>query len=561
MKYAEASVATLVKEIEAGEIRLPEMQRQYVWKGPRVRDLLDSLYRGYPSGAILLWETNMDVPERSFSVGQEKSPYKMCKLLLDGQQRLTSLSSVLRGEPITVRNRKRPIDILFNLEHPENLTIVTEVDENADTDKDIGEDSSESEIEKRFNQMAFVLSTKKLANKPHWVSVTEVFKTDSNESFIEKAGIESYKDPLFKKYNARLSRLRDIKKYMYRLVILEPSLSYEEVTEIFVRVNSLGAKLRGSDLALAQITAKWRDSLKLLTSFQEEFAKSGFDNEIGTYVRTLVCFATDQSRFLKVNSILTPALEKSWIQSVKGLEFAKNYLVSNIGIDSSALLSSPYFLIILAYFGAKNDFNFTHEQRIKLRTWLLAANAKGRYSRGSSETMLDQDLNAINKAKGIDSMLDNLRQQFGRIEFEKGDLVGRSQRSGLFKTMFLAFKQDGAMDWRDSLIISLKHSGNSHKLQFHHIFPKAYLKNDYENKEVNDLANLSFIGGKTNRKISDKAPSIYFPDIIKKQGKEAFIKQCVPTDIELLDKEEYENFLDKRRELIVDRLNRFILEK
>ncbi len=103
MAKAEASVEELVGMIERGELRLPEMQRRYVWRSPRVRDLLDSLYRGYPSGAILIWETDESVPLQDFAIRQERNPYQSTRLLLDGQQRLTSLSALIRGEPVTVR--------------------------------------------------------------------------------------------------------------------------------------------------------------------------------------------------------------------------------------------------------------------------------------------------------------------------------------------------------------------------------------------------------------------------------------------------------------------------
>src|SRR5215470_17477757 len=106
MAKAEASVEELVGMIERGELRLPEMHRRYVWRSTRVRDLLDSLYRGYPSGAILLWETDESVPAREFAVGQQGNPYQSTRLLLDGQQRLTSLSAVVRGAPVEVRGRK-----------------------------------------------------------------------------------------------------------------------------------------------------------------------------------------------------------------------------------------------------------------------------------------------------------------------------------------------------------------------------------------------------------------------------------------------------------------------
>src|SRR5215475_5079264 len=228
MAKAEVTVEELVAMIERGELRLPEMQRQYVWRSTRVRDLLDSLYRGYPSGAILLWETDEVVPLQEFAIMQQHNPYHSTRLLLDGQQRLTSLAAVIRGQPVTVRGRQRPSELLFNLKHPDELAVVTEVNEN-DDDDDLSEDevdSTEDELQRRFDRMTFVVATRKLAQLPHWV----------------------------------------------------------KVSEIFVRVNSLGAKLRSSDLALAQITAKWRHSLKTFQVFQQQCAKRGFDLDLSLYL-------------------------------------------------------------------------------------------------------------------------------------------------------------------------------------------------------------------------------------------------------------------------------------
>lgn len=196
MAKAEATVEELVGMIERGELRLPEMQRRYVWRSTRVRDLLDSLYRGYPSGAILLWETDEKVPLQDFAVTQQGNPYQSTRLLLDGQQRLTSLSAVIRGDPVSVRGRKRPIELLFNLEHPEELVVVTEVNEDGDEEDEDQEDliddeadSTEDELQKRFDRMTFVVATKKLEQLPQWVKVTDVFKTDEDAPFLERAGI------------------------------------------------------------------------------------------------------------------------------------------------------------------------------------------------------------------------------------------------------------------------------------------------------------------------------------------------------------------------------------
>ena len=563
MAQQDLKISELVNKIERGDIRLPEMQRQYVWRSTRVRDLLDSLYRGYPSGTILTWETDESVATRDFAIEQADTGQSRFQLLLDGQQRLTSLSAIVRGETVHVRGRKRPIDILFNLEHPANLQVVTEVHENNDTDEDSPDnettDASENEILRRFDQMAFVVHTKKLANRPHWVSVTEVFKESNDAPFLKKAGVTSLDDPRYAKYTDRLKKLRGIKGYEYRVHILDRDKSYEEVTEIFVRVNSLGAKLRSSDLALAQITAKWRDSLKVFQKFEKECKDQGFDLGLSIHLKNLVAFATWQSRFRAVSGLTPERIQDGWAAAQEGMRFALNFLMSNVNIDSPVLLSSPFSIIAIALFGHYRDYNLSQNEVRQLRYWVLVSNAKGHYSRGSSETLLDQDLAAIHRGKGVSALLQLLKAQVGRLEILPADLENRNSRSAYFKTMFLAFREEKAMDWRDQLVISLKHAGSQHSLQFHHIFPQAVLKGrGLSPNKINDICNLSFISGRTNRKIGDKAPTDYLPVFIDKIGVDALSKQCIPNAPELWEIEVYDRFLEERRRLVADRLNGFI---
>jgi hypothetical protein len=240
------------------------------------------------------------------------------------------------------------------------------------------------------------------------------------------------------------------------------------------------------------------------------------------------------------------------------MEFAINFVKSNAQLDSPALLSSPFILIALGAFGQKLDYQISPEESQRLRYWTLVANAKGRYSRGSSETILDQDLATIRQAGSANALIDRLRLQVGRLEIVPNELEGRNQRSALFKTMFLAFRAAGAKDWRSNLAIALDHSGAQHRLQFHHIFPKAVLKNSYSSREADDIANLSFIGGKTNRAISDKAPADYFPPLLAKVGQETFDAQCIPSGNGLLQVASYKQFMTERRALVAKRLNEFL---
>ena len=168
----------------------------------------------------------------------------------------------------------------------------------------------------------------------------------------------------------------------------------------------------------------------------------------------LSAFATGQSRFLIVPNLGVSALQTAWAASCLGMEFALNFMKNNAGIDSPALLSSPFILIALAYHGHKRDYVLSVDESRLLRYWVLVANAKGRYSRGSSEIILDQDLAMLRDGGGAQELIDRLRQQVGRLDIAADELEGRNQRSSLFKTMFLAYRAAGAKDWRSQVAIA-----------------------------------------------------------------------------------------------------------
>lgn len=565
----DTNVEALVGMIERGELRLPEMQRRYVWRGPRVRDLLDSLYRGYPSGSILVWETDQEQPVRDLAVTQQRTPFTGYKLLLDGQQRLTSLSAVLRGEPINVRGRKREIEILFNLEHPDQLFEFTEVetdvesplitrDESDDVSDDEEEDETEESVQERLKKMTFVVANKYLASLPNWVSVTNVFKSDDDSAILKATGVKSFDDPRYAKYTQRIQNLRSIRNYPYSMHVLSRDLNYEEVAEIFVRVNSLGVKLRGSDLALAQITARWRNSLSEFEKFQEECEERWMTLDLGLLVRAMVVFTTGQSRFDRVTAIPIDKLKSGWGKAKDGLRFAINFLRTNAGIEDESLLSSPLFFITIAYFSYIKQEKISKEDERLLLYWLYTANSRGRYSRGSTESLLDADLSSLHKKGSLQELLEILKQQFGRLHVEEVDLVGRGANSPLFSLVFLALKTKGAKDWHSGIGLSLTHTGRYHYIQYHHIFPKALLKQTYERKEINEIANMAFISGRLNRRLSDKEPVEYLPKIIEHRGEEALVAQGVPLDLNLYKLSNFREFLRVRRQTLTKILNDFL---
>lgn len=562
MAQTNIKVSELVNKVQRGELTLPEMQRRYVWPATRVRDLLDSLYRGYPSGTILVWETDEEMPTRELAVKSTRTPTTSQKLLLlDGQQRVTSLSAILGGEPVHVRNRRRPIDILFNLEHPDGPPIdITEVEDNgftADVEDVEDEETAERDIQEEMRKRTFVVASRALQNDPVWVPVSDIFKkTDSQ--ILKSIGISS-EDERWDKYSERLQKVKKIADYPYVMEVLEKSMSYEEVTEIFVRVNSLGIKLRGSDLALAQITSRWKGFMQLIEDFTNEFKNDeDYIIETGLSVRMMVIFATHQSRFKTVGKINKEKLGEAWEQAKNGLEYAINFLRAE-GIDKLSFLSSPFLLIPIAvYWVLKNGEAITDVERKKILRWFYLAHMRGHYSMGSSESILDADLGVLFKGKNLDDLTQQLFLHVKKFVVDYDDLNNRGIRSPFFSMLYFVFKQNGVKDWWSGLKLSERHTGNAHTIQYHHIFPKSLLK-QYEKKEVNEIANMAFIGGKTNRQITNKEPIQYLEkEVVAKRGEEALTSQLIPLDKKLWELSSYRDFLSFRRKAIAEAINDFM---
>lgn len=561
MNKTDISVGELLSKLNSHELGLPELQRRYVWTAPRVRDLFDSLYRGYPSGAILVWETDRTVPERELAVEQQRANvFTGHKLLLDGQQRLTSLSAVIEGKPLKVRGRKRPIDLGFNVRHPEGPPVeVSEVDEDAIAGEDEPDEGSEDapppSLNQRIKNRTFVVWSKALRAEPQWVKVSDIF-TKTDYDLLRDLGVK-VEDPEYDKLTKRLQAVRRIKDYPYAMYVLERDRSYEEVTEIFVRVNSKGVKLRGSDLALAMITSRWQNSLKLFEDFAEECADFGFELEVGLLVRTLVAFATGQSRFRTLGGVSAERLKTGWEQAKNGLRYAMNLLAANGGVESEELLSSPLLVIPVAVYAVRKDQKLTADEERMLLRWLFLANTIGHYS-ASSETTLDVDLRVLFKDGGPIDLIDVLRQE-SRLTVEPTDFARKGERNPLFAMTYLAARKAGAKDWWSGLKLSLNHAGKTHRLQAHHIFPRSLLrKAGYDPEDINEIANLAFVGGATNLGISNKTPSKYLAQIREKYGEAALEAHCIPVDEAVWTIERFPEFLERRRALLAKAVNAFL---
>ena len=295
MDHQLMKIRTLLDKLASEEIQIPELQRKYVWKRKQIRNLLDSIYKDYPTGSILLWETDVDAELRDVAVTlQEQERSSRHFLLLDGQQRLTSLLTAIRGAPIRVKKggkiKEEFVELLFNIDHPESVKKFS----GDITDDD--DDEVEEDVEEDTEQSFFQIKRKKFLNKPNWVSITELFKDQSK--IIKNLPQDS-------KYGERLNRITKLSKlegtYDYTVVVLPKELTYEEVTDVFVRVNSSGAKLSSSDLALAQITSRWKGSLKIFEEFGNSCYEKNYDLSVNQLIKMLISISTGQNKFKIIN--------------------------------------------------------------------------------------------------------------------------------------------------------------------------------------------------------------------------------------------------------------------
>jgi hypothetical protein len=503
MRTTTADVRTLIDKIDRGDLRLPEIQRGYVWKPPKIAGLVDSLYRRYPTGSLLLWETDEDVVERRPSIdGPNEKPLAKPQYLIDGQQRITSLHRVFKGH--------EGARIVFNVE--------TE----------------------RFQRES--AATKK---DPRWVAVHDIVSEASNPFAVLEDLRERLAHVEPNVLWSRLDQLRKISDYSYWIEILD-DLPYEEVTDIFVRVNSRGVPLRTVDLALATLSARWRGVIAKLEDEAARWAAVGYPAvSVGFLARCIASAAADTGSFRVFAAGTLAGLQDGWEETKRGVEHLVHLLRNNAGIATSNLIPSENALIpIVAFLGSRPDESLDAETANGLIYWLFAAFIQSRYS-SSIETVLAQDLGAVQSRDPLGALFRNLRLFGQRLVVTTDALTGRTDRSPYFLLSYLAARRAGAQDWWHA--VDLCTDGEGHfKLEYHHIHPRATLRSRFTKAEINDLANLAFISSKANRKISDRAPALYFPEI----GDEQLAAHFVPVAKNVRTPDRYADFVRTRRELL-----------
>ncbi len=595
-KYTASNIAIeqILNFIKSGEIAIPEIQRPFVWKPKQVRDLIDSLFTGYPTGYLIISQSpNMKLKDGTLSEGK--------KIMIDGQQRVTALMTAIMGlEVINSDFEKKRIKISFN---------PMAVDE-----------------DDRFKvQDNAILKDKK------WVAdIADVFKP----TFDMWGFVNDYcsKNPEISgsDLNKVLMQLIDIKNRQIGVITLDRELTIDEVTEIFIRINSQGAKLNQSDFAMSKIAANinyggnmlrkaidyfshlavqpdwYSDMIKDVEFMNSQFAngikwlkddrEDIFDPNYGDILRVAFMTNFGRGKMKDLVSLLggrdfesrdykEEIAEESFAKLTDGVkkfmnEFSFTSFILSLksaGFISTKLINSQMTLdfAYTLYLILNNDSEIDKTQiKHYVSKWYVFTTLTSRYIT-SPETVMDYDIRRI-KEKGFLAYFEELENATLSDTFWDVALVQNLETSAVNSPYFNVFLASQVHASDNSLLM------NGTKVNdlittmgdIHHIFPKDYLQKNgvTEKSKYNQIANYTYLDTTTNIVIGNKAPNDYFQTAFEqceskspKYGnitdisvlKGNLAANCIPEDIQYMDASHYEQFLLNRRKLMAQKIKNY----
>jgi len=582
-------INTILSWIKSGEIAIPEIQRPFVWNGTKVRDLVDSLYQGYPIGYLIGWK-NPDVKLKDGSKSSGK------RILIDGQQRVTALMAAFLGREIVNEDYKTTrIIISF---HPQDRK--------------------------------FEVANPAIQKDPSWIhDISNI--VDPAAELFDIARNFSAKNPKLTISDTFkvLESLRAILNNQIGLIELDSNLDIETVTEIFIRINSQGVVLSQADFAMSKIAANETykgnvlrkaidyfchlavapEFFEQIRKFDVEFGKTEFFQTMSwlkdenddlydpAYTDMLrVSFTSEfkrgrledlvallSGRNFEARSFEESIAEESFAKLQRGvLRFmnATNFkrflmIVRSAGfIDSSMIRSQNSlnfsYILYLLLTGEKKD---PTEVESIVRRWLVLSILTGRYS-GSAESMIDLDVRRFAEYGAERYVEETISAELSDSFWNAGlpqQMNTSVASSPLFK-VFIAAQIKGNEPGFLSKDITVRDL-ISHRGDVHHLFPKNYLKKfDVPRGQYNQIANFVIMQSEINIAIRDRAPSVYFSELLfhSSQGKAAygaisnlehmqenFRLHCIPEGMENKTYEHFQEFLRQRRLLMAKKIQTY----
>lgn len=510
----------VLSQIDLGNYALPEFQRGYVWTRSDVRKLMYSLYRDYPVGSLLIWDTATD-PDIIRGDGTPSSG--TVSLILDGQQRMTSLFGVIRGKA------------------PQFFD---------------GDASAFTNLYFNIDEETFEFySQQKMKGDRAWVSVSEVIP-DSGAFFTKVIAQRPDDMQYYAEAMTKLNKLSSIKdRDMPVQVVAGEDKTIDVVVEIFNNVNSGGTKLSKGDLALAKICAQWPDMRAEMKAILARLGKKGFWFKQDWLLRCLTVHLTRKAYFSELDGVSIADVKNGLKEVENYIGTCLDHISSRLGLDHDRVLGSHYAIVLMVgYLSMKGGRLSSAAEWDKLLFWCVHAFLWGRYA-GSTESVLSQDLRVLEDGKGVDGLIELIHQNRADLTLRPQDFWGWSKGARFYPLLYMITRVNHARDWGTGIELSQSLLGKNSSLQVHHIFPKHVLYSAGKTKSmVNALANYAFLTQQTNLDISDQKPEDYFP-IYMEKCPGAIESHCVPTASHLLTIDAYDAFLEERRKLLAKSAN------
>ncbi len=594
------TIKGLLGLIEAKDIAIPEIQRPFVWKNSQVRDLIDSLYKGYPTGYIILWKNpNVKLKDGTMSSGK--------KVIIDGQQRITALMTSIAAQKVFNNEfRETRIKIAFN----------------PFAALDYLNGDSEAEI--------FAVSTPAHSKSSRWIpDISELFSTDFCSWVFIPQYIEKNPDMKGNTLQKILNQLKGIESTSIGVIELSDKLDMDIVTDIFIRINSKGTPLSQGDFVMSKMAADdvhggntlrkiidYFSHLAVVPSYFDYIKNNDKDFSKTPYLQKLAWLADDKesvydpgcddvirvafmhrlkrAKLANLVQLLTGRdfetreyreeiaedTFKKMYEGVQNVISQHNFTQFMIAIKSAGFISNKLvtsnmaldFAYTIYLLLQESDVPVADRKRI-VQKWYVLSVLTGRYS-GSPESAFARDIRQITE-QGVTAMLKSiedatLSENFWKVAIPQ-NLMMTSTNNPTYLVYLAAqvFFNDISLLSSNITVRELISLGGD----VHHVFPKQYLiNNHYARNQYNQDANYAYLDRPVNESIGKKAPKEYFNVALEQcQTKVAacgsivdkerlmgnLSANCIPTTIFSMDVNDYSEFLEKRRLLMAQKIRKF----
>lgn len=530
-------ISNILEKIEDKQLFVPAFQREFVWRREDAKQLVDSLIKEYPTGTMLTWET-ANPPEF-------KGPHKYndsqgaVRVLLDGQQRVTTLYMLIRGAI-------PPYYTIEEIMHdPRGLYV------NLDT-----------------LELSYYVKTRMEGN-PLWQNITDVLQGkvsafDLHDQF-RQLDAELNNEQL-KRLNDHINRITLIKDRDFPEQSVPPHATVREAIDIFYKVNASGVSLTDAELALAQISGYWPEARQRFKRKLAALEREGFLLRLDFLVYVLLgCLHHMGSDMRRLHGEENrERLQDAWGR-LEGqvLDYAVNLLRSRACVDHSDEINSIYALVpIIVYCFDKPGTHLTDTEIRKLVKWFYYSQIRARYV-SQMPQKLDHDLRIVKESRQpFDDLLQIIAEE-SRLEIMPYEFVGRGVRHPLFSMVRWYLKSRGAVCMTTGMPIR-KNMGSKYELEWDHIFPYSRLKkrgygkgNRVKYALAQELTNRAILTQVANRAKAGRTAAKYLA-WARERFPKALELQCIPEDENLWELDNYERFLEARRKLLADHLNGFL---